>query len=222
MDAQTIKQCQLFSGIDEKQLESLLDCLNATRRTYIKDEFVFVADNKAVSVGIVLTGRVYVIHEDFWGNRAIIAHINPGDLFGEAFSCAEIDKLPVSVVASEKSEIILIDYRKTVVSCTSACVFHMRLIKNMLRILAEKNIMLTQKIQLLSKRTTREKLLTFLSHQAVMAKSNLVRISFNRQELADYLCVDRSALSRELSLMQREKLIRYDKNYFELLQVRAN
>jgi len=218
MIAQEIKNNSLFRGIEVNQLESLLDCLTAARQAYKKDEFVFMADNRAVFVGLVLTGCVYVIQEDFWGNRAIVSHIEPGGLFGEAFSCAEIDKLPVSVIAAESTEIMLIDYRKIVTSCTSACVFHIRLIKNTLRILAEKNIMLTRKMECLSKRTTREKLLSFLSHQAATTKSSMVKIPFNRQELADYLCVDRSALSRELSLMQNEGLIRYDKNRFELLR----
>lgn len=217
MKLETIKKCPLFADIRDSQLETLLNCLTAVTRTYSKDEFVFMAENKASSVGIVLTGGVYIIQEDFWGNRTIIAHIEPAGMFGEAFSCAGTDKLPVSVVAASESEVMMIDYRKIVTSCSSACVFHTQLIKNMLSIIARKNIMLTRKIEHLSMRTTREKLLSFLSTQAVQAKSSIVKIPFNRQELADYLCVDRSALSRELSLMQHEGLLRYEKNRFELL-----
>ncbi|MDL2209508.1 Crp/Fnr family transcriptional regulator [Desulfovibrio sp. OttesenSCG-928-O18] len=213
-----ITRSPLFAGIEESQLESLLDCLTAVKRQYGKDEFVFVAGGKATSVGIVVSGGVRVLQEDFWGHRAILAHIGPGGLFGEAFSCAEKDALPVSVIASEQSTILLIDYRKIVTSCSSACVFHARLVMNMMRILAEKNILLTRKIEHLSKRTTREKLLSFLSAQAVFAKSTTIEIPFNRQELADYLCVDRSALSRELGAMQSEGLINYDKNSFELVR----
>ena len=199
-------------------MELLLDCLTAARRVYKKDEFIFRAEDKAVSVGIVVSGGVRVIQEDFWGNRMILAQIGPGGLFGEAFSCAGVNKLPVSVAASEKSEVMMVDYRKIVTACTSTCVFHTRLIRNMLRILAEKNIMLTRKMEHLSQRTIREKLLSFLSAQAVGAGSGVVEISFNRQELADYLCVDRSALSRELALMQNDGVLRYDKNRFQLLR----
>ncbi|MDL2313902.1 Crp/Fnr family transcriptional regulator [Desulfovibrio sp. OttesenSCG-928-C14] len=213
-----IKLSPLFAGIDEKQLDSLLACLRAVKRHYQRDEFVFVAGAKATSVGVVLSGSVRVLQEDFWGHRAILAHIEPGGLFGEAFSCAEKDALPVSVVAPEASEILLVDYRRIVTTCSSSCIFHTLLVMNMLRILAEKNIMLTRKIEHLSKRSTREKLLSFLSAQAVFAKSNTVEIPFNRQELADFLCVDRSALSRELGAMQSEGLINYDKNSFELLR----
>lgn len=208
----------LFAGIDESQLEPLLDCLTAVKHQYRKDEFIFVAGSKATSVGIVLSGAVRILHEDFWGYRAILSHIGPGGLFGEAFSCAEKNALPVSVIAAEASEIMLIDYRKIVTTCSSVCCFHTRLITNMMHILAGKNILLTQKIEHLSKRTTREKLLSFLSAQAAFAKSTSITLPFNRQELADYLCVDRSALSRELGAMQDEGLINYDKNNFELIR----
>ncbi|MDR1126057.1 MAG: Crp/Fnr family transcriptional regulator [Deltaproteobacteria bacterium] len=211
-----LKGCPLFAGIEESRLESLLVCLNVVKRRYRKDEFVFLAGDKATSVGAVLSGEVRVLQEDFWGRRTILAHIEPGNLFGEAFSCAEKDALPVSVVAAAPCEILLIDYRKIVTTCSSACSFHTRLVMNMMRILAEKNILLTRKMEHLSKRTTRGKLLSFLSAQAMLAKSTTVKIPFNRQELADYLCVDRSALSREIGAMQTEGLIRYDKNRFEL------
>lgn len=214
-----IKKCPLFAGIEEKQLVVLLRCLAATKRAYDKDNFIFELGQKAAYVGIVLTGGVYVIQEDFWGNRVILAHMGSGELFGEAFSCAEVEKLPISVIAANKSEIMLIDYRKIVTSCNAACAFHTSLIKNMLRILADKNMKLTRKMEYISKRSIREKLLSFLSAEAVRKKNNTVVIPFNRQELADYLCVDRSALSRELSLMRQEGIIRYDKNRFELLQI---
>ncbi len=213
-----ITQCPLFAGIKEDQLESLLGCLAAVKRVFRKDEFVFMAGDKAVSIGVVLSGGVRVVQEDFWGHRMILAHVGPGALFGEAFSCAEKNTLPVSVVVSEPSEIMLINYRKIVSTCTSACVFHTQLITNMMRVLAEKNILLTRKMEHLSKRTTRDKLLSFLSAQALLVGSDTVKVPFNRQELADYLCVDRSALSREIGAMQDAGLLRYEKNSFELMR----
>lgn len=213
-----VAQCPLFAGIDDNQLESLLGCLAATQRAYRKDEFIFLAGDKAVSVGVVVSGSVRVLQEDFWGRRMILAHIGPGGLFGEAFSCAEKDTLPVSVAAAEAAGIMLLDYRKIVTTCSSSCVFHTRLVMNMMRILAEKNILLTQKIEHLSKRTTRDKLLSFLSAQALLAGNDTLALPFNRQELADYLCVDRSALSRELGAMHDEGLLTYDKNKFTLLR----
>lgn len=215
---ENIVSCPLFAGIGADQLQSLLGCLAAVRRAYRKDEFVFTAGGKAASVGVVVSGGVRVLQEDFWGRRTILAHIGPGGLFGEAFACAGSDSLPVSVAAAESSDVMLIDFKKIVVTCSSACVFHTRLVMNMMRILAEKNILLTQKMEHVAKRTTREKLFSYLSAQAVHAGSDRVEVPFNRQELADYLCVDRSALSRELGAMQAEGLLRYEKNRFELMR----
>ncbi len=212
-----ILDCQLFAGIKREELGELLDCLGAKRRSYGRDDFIFRVDEHTEYVGIVLDGGANVIQEDFWGNRNILAHIEPGELFGEAFSCAELDRLPVSVIATENSDILLINYRKIVSVGTSTCIFHSSLISNMLGILAEKNILLTRKIEHLSKRTTREKILSFLSAQAITAQSNDLTIALNRQELADYLCVERSALSRELGQMKQDGLIRFSKNHFVLL-----
>ena len=214
-----LKQCSLFLGIDEFQLPSLLECLNVLTRKYNKDDFVFLAGDKAIAVGVVLSGGVRILQEDFWGNRTILAHVPPGGLFGEAFSCADQIALPVSVAASETSEVMTFDYQRIVTTCSTACCFHTKLIMNMMRILAEKNIQLTRKLEHLSKRTTREKLLSFLSAQAVLTKRTKVEIPFNKTELAEYLCVDRSALSRELSAMRDEGLIQYDKKSFELFQM---
>lgn len=214
---QSIKKCPLFKGIESEQLASLFSCLAAKKAAYKKDEFIFRADEPAVSVGVVISGGANVIQEDFWGNRVILTHVAPGELFGEAFSCVETESLPISVVATESSEILLIDYKKIVMTCSSACTFHSLLISNMMRILANKNIMLTRKIAYVSKRTTREKLLAFLSAQAMQEKNKEITIPFNRQELADYLCVERSALSRVLMEMKAEGLIDYEKNRFTLL-----
>lgn len=207
----------LFADIDENHVEAMLSCMQAKRHTFAKDDFVFMVGDTATSVGIVLTGGVRVVMDDLEGQRTILAHVGPGELFGEAFSCAQTDSLPVSVVASGSSEIMLLDYRKIVTTCTSSCAFHIKMIRNMLQLLAVNNILLTRKIEHISKRTTREKLLSFLSTQAVIAKCSTIEIPFNRQELADYLCVDRSALSRELSAMQADGIISYEGKRFELM-----
>ncbi|MDR2861269.1 MAG: Crp/Fnr family transcriptional regulator [Syntrophobacterales bacterium] len=214
-----LKKCHLFADIAENDLDALLGCLSAARRGYEKNAFIFQAEDKVFSVGVVLSGSVHVIQDDYWGNRSIFANIGQAGLFGEAFSCAEIEKLPVSVIAAEPAEILFIGYRKIITTCSNTCAFHTKLIKNMMRILARQNILLIQKMEFLSRRTTREKLLSYLSEQALQSKSSSFSIPFNRQELADYLCVDRSALSREMGIMQNEGLLRFNKNYFELLSV---
>ncbi|MDR3341567.1 MAG: Crp/Fnr family transcriptional regulator [Treponema sp.] len=209
--------CPLFTGIDEADREKLLDCIGATQKKVEKNGFVCMAGEPVRFVEVVLSGAVHIVQDDFWGNRVILARIEPGDLFGEAFSCAEIAESSVSVMAVEESLLLLIDYRKILTTCSSVCGFHEGLIKNMVRILAERNIMLVQKIEHITRHTTREKLLSYLSSQARRVKSNVFDIPFNRQELAEYLSVDRSAMSNELSKMRDDGIVRFQRNHFELL-----
>lgn len=216
-----LKPCPLFAGIDECELQTLLGCLSAIERSYEKNDFIFMADDIVTVIGVVLSGSVHIIQEDFWGNRTILARIESGDLFGEAFSCAETEKLPVSVFAAEASGILLIDYHKIITACSSACTFHTGLIKNMLRILARKNVMLTQKIEFITQRTTRGKLLSYLSAQARQAGRGSFEIPFDRQQLAEYLSVDRSAMSNELSKMRDDGILKFHRNHFELIYSNA-
>ncbi|MBP1757907.1 MAG: cyclic nucleotide-binding protein [Firmicutes bacterium] len=216
MNLVALKECPLFSGITPDNFPELLSCLGAAEKTYHRDDFVFLAGEDPRHVGVVLSGGVRIIQEDFWGNRSILAHAGPGDLFGEV-ACAEITKLPASVLVHSKSQILLLDYRKIINTCSPTCLYHAMLMQNMVRILANKNLLLTTKMSHLTKRNTREKLLSYLSLLALEAGSNRITVPFSRQDLADYLSVDRSALSRELSRMQQDGLLRYDKNQFVLL-----
>ncbi len=213
-----LKDCPLFSGINETDVTALLACLNARRQSAKKDEYIFLAGDKPSSVGIVLSGSVRVLQEDYFGRRSILSHVSPGGLFAESFTCAGKDELPVSIVSAESSEIMTIDYRKIVTSCTSACSFHTRLIMNMMSILAEKNIQLTKKVGHLSRGTIRDKLISFLADQAASENSSKITIPFNKTELAEYLCVDRSAMSRELCSMQKQGILSCSKNSYELLK----
>ncbi|MDL2225021.1 Crp/Fnr family transcriptional regulator [Eubacteriales bacterium OttesenSCG-928-M02] len=214
---ETIKEVMLFSGIEEKDLSSLLGCLSATTRSYKKDEIIFLAGQRAESVGIICSGSVHIVKEDFVGTRTILAALTAGDLFGEALACAKTSHIPFSVVATADCRIMLINYRKIISTCPSTCSFHARLIENMMSILAHKNVTLNQKVDVISKRTTREKLIAFLSEEARKLEKRSFSIPFNRQELADYLCVERSAMSAEISKMQKDGLIKTEKNAFELL-----
>jgi CRP-like cAMP-binding protein len=212
-----IKSSRLFANIKDDNLSALLSCLSAIYKSYKKGDYIFSTGDKAVYVGLVLDGSVNVIQEDFWGNRTIVTHSGAGDLFGEAFACAEATNLPVSVIAVENAEILLIDFNRIITTCSSACEFHAQLIKNILGILSQKNITLIQKIEHISQRTTREKLLSYLSEQAKINNSATFEIPYNRQELADFLSVDRSAMSTELSKMHSEGIVRYNRNHFELI-----
>ena len=213
---QVLESNLLFQGIGTGELDDMLRCLDVRTARYPKDSAIFLTGNPPRWVGMVLKGTVQVVRDDIFGNRSILAKLLPGDLFGEAFACAESNALPVSVLAVTDCDVLLMDYRRIITTCSSSCVFHSRLIENMMRILAQKNLNLNQKIEILSTRSTREKVMAYLSIQAAGQGSSRFDIPFNRQELADYLSVERSALSRELGAMEREGLISFSKNSFQL------
>lgn len=211
-----LNKVHLFNGIQEKDMAAMLKCLNARKSDYKKQDIILLEGEPAPYVGIVLSGKIQIIKEDFRGNRNILADIEPGNLFAEAYSCVQTNNLPITVISITESEILWIDYKKIISTCSSACRFHTKLIENMLMILSSKNILLSQKIEHISKRTIREKLLAYLSDQAAKYKSNEFDIPFNRQELADYLCVDRSAMSNELCKLQKDGILRFNLNHFLL------
>lgn len=204
----------LFEGVEGADFPALLDCLGAGKRDFSKGAFIFTAGEDVLRVGLVLSGGVAVIKEDAWGNRTILARLEPGELFGEAFSCSTQKSLTVSVVAEEPCRILFLDFRGALALPDRPAL--RKLVRNMLRILADKNVMLTQRIEALARRTIREKLSAYLSDQARRAGRNVFDVPFDRQALADYLCVDRSALSRELGRMRDEGLLIYRKNRFTL------
>ena len=212
-----LQNCQLFAGIAEPDQKALLDCLSARQRRFKKNGFVCIAGEKMDSVGIVLSGAIHVLREDFWGRREIVARIEGGGLFGEAFACADVEKIPVSVMAAEESDVLFVNCRRIISPCSAACVFHARLSRNLALLLAQKNIALVQKLEHVTQATTREKLLSYLSEKARLAGKSAFSIPFNREELANYLSVERSAMSAELSKMRKDGLVLYQKNHFELL-----
>jgi len=212
-----LSKCSLFDGIDSKDLSAVLACLGAKISDYHKNQIIFQEGDPAKYVGIVLSGAAQIIQEDYYGNRSILTRVEPSELFGESFACAGISALPVSVTASESCQVMLIDCRRITVSCSSACSFHNKMIFNLLRVVATKNLLFHQKLQITSHRTTREKLMAYLLAQAKQADSRSFTIPYDRQALADYLGVDRSAMAAEISKLRRDGVISCEKSRFELL-----
>ena len=211
-----IKHNTLWCDIGYSDFEKMFRCIEARTQSYHKGDIIILSGDTVSRIGMILSGSVKIIAEDREGNIAILTELGAAELFGEVFACAGVSHSPVTVQAAEESEILFINYRKILTTCSSACVFHVRLIENMLKTIAQKNLMLNQKIEILSKRTTREKLLLFFDLQRGQAKK--LTIPYNREELANYLCVDRSAMSNELCKMRDAGLIRFRKNEFEILQ----
>lgn len=217
-DLSALKRSKLFSGIDEKEIVAMLTCLSAEQKQYKKGEYILRCGDSAALVGLVTSGSVDVIQEDYWGNRNIVAAVPPGQSFAESYACAGNVPLGVSVQAAENSEVLLMNIQKILTTCSSACAFHARLIRNLASLLASKNLMMNEKLTFLTQRTTREKLLSYLSAESMRRHVSSFSIPFDRQQLADFLSVDRSAMSNELSKMRKEGILQYSKNHFSLLQ----
>ena len=212
-----LERCPLFEGIRMEDLSAMMGCIGGKTRSVSKGQVIFREGDPATQVGMVLSGAVRLIREDYYGNRSIVAHIGPAEMFGETYACAGVTALPISVVADENSTVLLMDCRRITTTCSSACAFHSRIIYNLLRLVAVKNLVFDQKIQVTSKRTTREKLMAYLLNQAKLQNSNSFTIPYDRQELADYLEVDRSGLSAEISKLRREGVLESEKNRFRIL-----
>ena len=195
----------------------MLNCLGARVAFFDKKYTVMAEGSPARYIGIVLSGEVQISQVDYYGNRSILSSIGPSEVFAEAFACAEVNSLPVTVIANEPSEIMFIDCSHILHTCTNNCGFHQQLIFNLMKDLATKNILFHQKIEITAKRTTREKLLTYLTLQAKNTGERSFDIPYDRQELADYLEVDRSGLSAEISKLRNEGILESNKKHFVLL-----
>jgi len=211
-----LKKCPLFYNIEDENLLRMLTCLDAKIDFYDKKYTIFREGDKIRHIGIVLSGTVQIARVDFNGNRSIINNVEPSEVFCEAFACAESDFIPVYVIANEPSYIMLIDCAHILHTCNNNCGFHQQLIFNLMKDLAKKTLLFHQKIEICSKRTTRDKLLAYLDTQ-VKKYGTEFTVPYDRQELADYLEVDRSGLSLEISKLRAEGVLENRKNFFRLL-----
>ncbi len=212
-----LKRCPLFYEIEEENLTKMLSCLGARVIAFDKKYTIFPEGSHVKYIGIVLSGSVHIVHEDYYGNRSILSSIHQSQVFAEDFACAEVEAIPVTVIANDPCEVMLIDCTHILHTCNNNCGFHQQLIFNLMKNLAGKAIMFHQRIEVTSKRTTRDKLMAYLMIQAKSSGQNSFDIPFDRQELADYLEVDRSGLSAEISKLRSEKIIDNHKNHFVLL-----
>lgn len=209
--------CPLFAGIEKENLSALLHCLNARVFQYGRGESVLSEGDPARYIGIVLSGSVQVTLTDYFGNKSILGEMGPGELLGESFSCAGVAAIPVNAVAASPAQVMLLDCGKIIRSCDHACGFHQQMIYNLLKVVADKNLAFQQKVEVMSKRSTREKLIAYLTLQAKKHNSTCFTIPYNRQELADYLGVERSGLSVEIGKLVRQGLIETDRKFFHII-----
>ena len=223
-----IHTAALFSGISDEELAARLSCLGARIDTFPKGSRLLRAGEAVEEVGLVLAGSVLIVQEDIWGNRNILSKTGPGQTFAEVFACAPGQTfaevfacapgavLNVSVEAESAVTVMFLHIRRVLSVCPSACSHHSRIIRNLLDELAEKNLRLNEKLTHMAQRTTRAKLMSYFSAEAQRRSVYEFDIPFSRQQLADYLGVERSGLSVELGKMRDEGLLDFHKSHFLL------
>ena len=217
MDLQFLSNTLLFRGAAPKEIEAMLACLQAQTKTYARGETILHAGDTVTAVGLVLSGSVSIEQDDAWGNKSILDHVHPGQLFAETYACLPGEVLMINAVAAQPCEVLFLETSRMLHICSNACEFHNKLVRNLLTIASGKNLALSRRIFHTSSKSIRGRLLSYLSFQAAQSGSREFDIPFNRQQLADYLSVDRSALSNELGKMQREGLFRARRSHFVLL-----
>lgn len=211
-----LKRTKLFAGVGDDEISAMLSCLGARLYNYKKGEYVLRQGEHLSDIIVLVEGNLHIQKDDYWGNRSILGQVDVGEMFGEAYVAPDSGALLNDVVATENSTVIFFDVRKIITTCSSGCRFHYMIVQNMFFAISDKNRKLVQKLGHMSKRTTREKLISYLSEESKKQNSSNFTIPFNRQQLADFLSVDRSAMSNELCKMRDEGLIEFDKNYFKL------
>lgn len=211
-----LQSSKLFSDISKKELTAILSCLEAKKVDFPKEAFVLRAGESIKSVGLVLSGSVMIIQEDIWGNRNILSKAEPGQTFAAAFACAPNSRLNVSVISETTVTVMFFNVKRILNVCPSACAHHSRLIRNLLSELAEKNLRFGEKLTHIGQRSTRAKIMSYLSAEAQRLGKYEFDIPFSRQQLADYLAVERSGLSSELGKMRGEGLLDFHKSHFIL------
>ena len=203
---------KLFRGLGEMEIISLLDCLKATERRFQKGEVILSEGSITENIGIVLSGMAVISCNDIWGNTSILGNVAPGSVFAEVYACIPGQPMLVTVSAVEDTSVLFMNVSRVLAACTNACPFHTRVIRNLITVCAHKSLRLSQRIRHTSSKSIRGRLMSYFSECAKRAGSNSFLIPYNRQQLADYLDVDRSAMCNELSKMQKDGIIEYKRN----------
>ena len=216
MQMDVIQQVALFRGMDEAELAASLSALSAKEKTYEMDETILYAGNVSEHMGLVLEGSVTIESNDVWGNRTILSHIEKGGTFAETYALLEDEPMLVDVIANEKSNILFLRIGSLNLLQQDISPWRVKLIGNLLRISSQKNLHLSGRSFHTAPKSIRGRVMAYLNSVSLQKNKIDFDIPFDRQQLADYLNVERSALSRELSNMQQDGLIIVRRNHFEI------
>lgn len=196
----------IFSGITEEEKEHMFHCFTPVKKVFFDGETIMNYAHKIDKVGILLNGRAHLSCLDYEGRHSILEQLEKNDIFGEVFMLP-LDDFQYFVVADTVCDVLFIDYTQIIKRCSNACAEHSRLVNNLLQMTASKAQSMALHINILSRRTTRQKLMTYFEINALKTKEKYFTIPMSLSALADYISVDRSSMMRELRKMKEEGLL---------------
>lgn len=212
-----IRKCPLFTHIKDEDLIKIQNCMGGRIVKFSKNQPILEEGDPVRNMCIVVSGAVQMVRDDYNGNRIIIKRVGPGELFAESVAITEDAQMPLTVIAENECEVLMLDSSRVLSPCTNNCYFHIYIIKNLLNIIAGKNIWFARRIEITSRRTTRDKIMAYLTMEANHKGSREFTIPFNRQELADFLGVERSAMSAEISRLRKDGIIECNRSWFRII-----
>ena len=206
----------LFENVRNNEVLELLKCIGIKTKTFKKDAIIVKQTGKIDFLGVILSGNATISKTDSMGNITIVEELKMNDIFGHNIVCCGIDRSPVDIIAKNECEVLFLPFEKVVTPCNKLCPYHLQLIKNVMKMISKRNSLLNDKIDIIGQKTTRDKILALLD--TYRTQENVFSIPYSREEMAKFLHVDRSAMSRELCKMRDEGILRFHKNHFEMLK----
>lgn len=208
-------QIDLFENVQNNEVLELLKCIGIKTKVFRKNAYILKAGSKIDYLAVILGGNAVMSKTDSFGKQTIIEKLRMNDIFGHNIVCCGLDKSPVDVVAENECEVLFLPFEKVVTPCEKLCPYHLQLIKNVMKMISKRNSLLNDKIDIIGQKTTRDKILALL--ETYRNGQRVFTIPYSREEMAKFLCVDRSAMSRELCRMRDEGILKFSKNHFEIL-----
>lgn len=208
-------QIDLFENVQNSEVLELLKCIGIKTKVFRKNAFILKAGSKIDYLAVILGGNAIMSKTDSFGKQTIIEELKMNDIFGHNIVCCGLDKSPIDVVAQNECEVLFLPFEKVVTPCEKLCPYHLQLIKNVMKMISKRNSLLNDKIDIIGQKTTRDKIMALL--ETYHNGQKVFSIPYSREEMAKFLCVDRSAMSRELCRMRDEGILKFSKNHFEIL-----
>lgn len=216
--SKVLMNCELFEGFNLEQLKTMLICFRPRLNTYYKGDFMVVAGQEYNGLGILIEGSAVISKDNAAGTRVVLGQVSPGEIFGEVIAFSDKGSWPASVQAQTDCKAMFLENTSITNQCSEACSFHAQLIKNLLKAVSVRAIMLNRRVEYLSMKTINSKIASLLLEHMEKAGSNTFRLPMNRNDMADFLNISRPSMSREMGAMRDDGIIEFHKEAIKIIR----